>query len=92
MIFSLEQLQDGKWVNVSYGFFADAHDALEEMDWASETFGVSKDELRIRTIKKIPEEDVSRCPCGGMVRWTVNGDCWCADCGETYPIGDERLK
>ncbi len=92
MIFSLEQRQDGEWVNVAYGEFSTLNDALKELLWMTKVFGVSKDELRIRTIDEIPEDDVKHCPCGGMVMWTVNKDCWCADCGKTYPIGSEKLK
>ena len=92
MIFSLEQRQDGEWVNVAYGEFDTLNDALDEMKWSVEIFNVSLDELRITPIDKLPEDDVKHCPCGGMVQWTVNKNCWCPDCGTTYPIGSEQLK
>ena len=91
MIFSLEQKQDDEWVNVAYGEFDTLNNALDEMKWGSQVFDVPLDELRITPIEVIPTEDVRHCPCGGMVQWTVNKTCWCADCGETYEIGDERL-
>ena len=92
MIFSLEQKQDGEWVNVAYGEFDTLNDALDEMKWGAQVFNVSLDELRITPIAEIPEDDVTHCSCGGMVRWTINKECWCAACGKTYSIEDEKLK
>ncbi len=91
MIFSLEQKQKDEWVNVAYGEFDTLSGALDELLWMTKVFGISKDELRIRTIDEIPEDDVKHCPCGGMVQWTINRTCWCPDCGTTYTIGSEEL-
>ena len=91
MNFSLEQKQDEEWVNVAYGEFTTLNDALDEMKWGAKVFDVPLDELRLTPIDEIPEYDVRHCPCGGMVRWTKNQTCWCADCGKTYSIGDEKL-
>jgi hypothetical protein len=92
MNFSLEQKQDEGWVNVAYGEFATLNEALDEMKWGARVFDVPLDELRLTPIAEIPEHDVRHCPCGGMVQWTKDQNCWCSVCGKTYSIGSEELE
>jgi hypothetical protein len=80
--FVLEQKQDGEWVNVGQGEFADFETANQEVKSIMNVYGIPSDEIRFRRIDKIDVSQLEKCKCGGLL--TYSGENYiCVQCEES---------
>lgn len=73
MIYSLEQKQGDEWVNVAYAEFTSYEDADEEAKILAEVYHIPWEEMRIRSVKEIPVEELTLCECGFPVTFLLEG-------------------
>ena len=60
----MEQKQETGWVNVGYGEFESFEEAQEDGKAIAQSFEIPWEEMRVRSVKEIPVEELEICSCG----------------------------
>lgn len=90
MLFEMEQLQDGVWINVGFGNFTSLEDAMSDTAEFSENMEIPLDCLRVKPMDRMPKEELVQCICGGYLQFTADCRTICETCFKVTEIGENK--